>query len=176
MRPLWLLAMGLAFPAIACSSGSDPHSTFQQRLEAGATCQELFAIRNALDPKSPSIWRMNGQLREVGCYSASSIRSAAGTSTEAGNTAGANAVGADPSTAPATFTVREYRVYRSIIDTPMSVPRDESIEAAASRYNMPVTEVKAAADKVQKVLFANKWYGSAEAEIQHASDWKGESR
>jgi hypothetical protein len=169
--------IGGALLPLGCSGTSDPYSVFQQRLETGATCQELFEIRNALDPQSPNIVKMNADLGKIGCYSASGVRSPAGAAARsAGSEASQQAAVVNPETTPTTFTVNEYRVYRTVIDTPTSVPEAESIEAVAKRYQMPVDEVKGVVDKVQKVLFANKWFGSADTEIRHASDWKGDSR
>lgn len=50
---------------------------FKQRLDAGAGCAELFEIRNSLDPKATDVVRMNNELRGIGCYSSSSVRSTA---------------------------------------------------------------------------------------------------
>ena len=49
-------------------------SPFSERLNAGASCQELFALRNSADPSSPQIPRMNAALREIGCFSSGSVR------------------------------------------------------------------------------------------------------
>ena len=50
------------------------HSTFIQRLNAGAGCAELFGLRNAIDPGSSAQVRINEDLRRIGCYSAGSTR------------------------------------------------------------------------------------------------------
>lgn len=71
-----------------------------------------------------------------------------------------------------TFTVKEYRIYRALIGAPMSVSEDAALESAARRYGVTVGEARGATDKVQRVLFQNNWFGSPEAEIRHASDWK----
>jgi hypothetical protein len=47
---------------------------FQKRLEAGAGCAELLSIRDTYDPSSPDVGRMNDQLRDIGCDSATSTR------------------------------------------------------------------------------------------------------
>ncbi len=49
-------------------------SSFTERLNAGASCQELFALRTAVDPSAPQIPGMNAALREIGCFSSSSVR------------------------------------------------------------------------------------------------------
>lgn len=76
--------------------------------------------------------------------------------------------------APATtdsYTVQEYRIYRALIDTPMSVSQDEALNRVAERYGITLNQAEAVIDKVQNALAANRWFGSPESEIQHASDW-----
>jgi hypothetical protein len=58
-------------------SSSMNYIGFKQRLDAGAGCAELFEIRNSLDPKATDVVRMNNELRGIGCYSSSSVRSTA---------------------------------------------------------------------------------------------------
>ena len=48
--------------------------SFSQALKSGASCSELFDIRNEVDPKSPLIEEMNEQLGAVGCGSSGSER------------------------------------------------------------------------------------------------------
>lgn len=71
------------------------------------------------------------------------------------------------------FTVKEYRINRAVIDAPMSVSEKQALENAAASNGVTVAEARQAAKKVQEILFQNSWYGSAESEIRHASDWKG---
>ena len=73
-----------------------------------------------------------------------------------------------------TFTVKEYRMCRAIIDTPMSVSEDEAFRRVAKRYGVSVAEARASVDKVQKILFQNGWMSAPASEIRHASDWNGE--
>ena len=73
----------------------------------------------------------------------------------------------------ATFTVAEYRIYRAVIDAPMSVSEAEALRRAATSHGVTNTAAKKIVDKVQRILFKNNWYGSAESEIKHASDWSG---
>lgn len=68
---LLLTACGGVAPS---NEPQDVTGTFNERLDAGAPCQELFDIRNTADPKDPDIKRMNNQLRAIGCYSSSSDR------------------------------------------------------------------------------------------------------
>ena len=59
----------------ACSDGNTSGgTTFEDALQDGATCQELYDIRNAADPDSPQIPEWNEQLREIGCFSSSATR------------------------------------------------------------------------------------------------------
>ena len=68
-----------------------------------------------------------------------------------------------------TFTVNEYRIYRAVIDTPMSVSESVTLQRTAKRYGVSVQEAREVADKVQKVLFQNGWMGTPASEIRHAS-------
>ncbi len=72
------------------------------------------------------------------------------------------------------FTVKEYKIYRAIIDTPMTIPGAQALQNAAKRYSVTAAEANEAAKKVQNILFSNKWFASPEEEIRKASDWKGE--
>lgn len=58
----------------ACSSAPDPYEQFTAELTAGASCGDLYAIRNDVDPNDPAIPQMNADLRRIGCYSSTSIR------------------------------------------------------------------------------------------------------
>ena len=73
-----------------------------------------------------------------------------------------------------TFTVNEYRLFRAIMKTPMSVSEDEAFQITAKRYGVSAQEVRKATDRVQKILFQNGWIGAPDSEIRHASDWNGE--
>jgi hypothetical protein len=128
--------------------------SFQERLDAGAPCSELFEIRNQLDAKSPLIPSMNEGLRGIGCFSSSSIRIPPSELTKQGG-----------------FTMREYEIYRAVIDAPASMSESEAISAAAKKLHIEPSEVKLVADKVNIELFTNKWFGSRESEKRHASDW-----
>lgn len=139
--------------------------TFRQRLVDGAPCSELYELRNALDPNSDTIQHMNEDLRGIGCYSSTSTRT---TPTAVEPATRANE---QPS-----FTVREYRIYRALIDTPMSVAENEARQAVARRFSIPTDSVREIASRVEGILFANRWYDSAASEIRHASDWAGENR
>lgn len=73
-----------------------------------------------------------------------------------------------------TFTVEEYRVYRAVIDAPMSVAEQQALQNVAERYGITAGEARKTVDKVQQALYRNSWTGSPDSEIQHASNWQGE--
>jgi hypothetical protein len=73
------------------------------------------------------------------------------------------------------FTIREYSIYRAVIDTPMSVSEEEALRRVAKRHGITVAEAGKVVDKVMEVLSDNGWFGTPESEIRHASDWKGAS-
>lgn len=72
------LAVLVAAALSGCGAAEDEddagYGTFADALEAGASCSELFEIRNSWDPKSPHIDQANIALREIGCYTSSSTR------------------------------------------------------------------------------------------------------
>jgi hypothetical protein len=140
---------------------------FKQRLDAGAGCAELFEIRNSLDPKASDVVRMNEELRKIGCYSSSSVRSFTGSSTKKTKS--------ERNAATATFTVNEYKMYRAVLNVSSSMPEQQALENVAGRYKIPVEDLKRVVNKVQKCLFDNKWFDTPESEIKRASDWKGET-
>lgn len=70
------------------------------------------------------------------------------------------------------YKVKQYRIYRAVISTPMSVSEAQAFENAAKRYGVTVAEAQKATKKVQELLFRNGWFGSPDSEIRHASDWK----
>ena len=47
---------------------------FREAIEDGASCAELFDLRNHVDPSDPMMEQMNEDLRSVGCFSRSSTR------------------------------------------------------------------------------------------------------
>ena len=79
-----------------------------------------------------------------------------------------------PTSKTDSFTVKQYQIYRDIIDTPMSISGAQALQNAAKRYGVTVAEAREATKKVQNILFSNKWFASPEAEIRHASNWNGE--
>ena len=131
---------------------------FQERLAAGADCPELFQLRNEARRAVPSehAAEMNEQLRKVSCFNSTSKRR-------------------DPAPAPPgveTYTLRDYRIYRKVIDTPMSVSQAEAFKRVAKESGITPAEVEKITKKVQGILAKNGWFGSREAEERRASDWK----
>lgn len=134
-------------------------SAFMGRLDEGASCRELFEIRNATDPKSEDKNRMNIELSYIQCHSISDVRmDPSATDNE------------DPALK---FTVREYRMYRGVVDSPMSVSEDQVMKALSEEYGVSLDEVEKIVDRVMETLSRRKWFGRPEAEIRHASDWDG---
>ena len=160
MKTSWLNA--LPTPTQSTASEETEYALFQERLRAGADCPELFDIRNSADPKSLDIPKMNDGLREIGCHGSSSSRP---TPTPIDAPQPAN-----------TYTVQEYRLYRAIIDTPMSIPESQALPAIARQHNVTPDKVRQAADKVMTALSRNNWFGTPASEIKHASDWQGETQ
>lgn len=72
------------------------------------------------------------------------------------------------------YTVKEYRIYRAVINTPMAIPEEEAIRNVAEQYSMSSDDVEKITQKVNEILGANQWFGAPEVEIRRASDWKGE--
>jgi hypothetical protein len=68
----------------------------------------------------------------------------------------------------------EYRLYRALINTPISISEEQALRSIGERYGVPPEEVRTAADKVQETLFRNGWFGTPESEIRRAADWQGE--
>ena len=87
--------------------------------------------------------------------------------------------GTSPSPSPAArvargFTVREYRIYRSVATAPSFMTEDEVLKRSARQFGISTTQAKRVSDRVQALLLKNRWFGPPENEIRHATDWKGE--
>ena len=80
----------------------------------------------------------------------------------------------DPRPKVGSYKVKEYRIYRAVISTPMSVSDAQALENVAKRYGVTVEEAKKTTKKVLYILSRNGWFGSPDSEIRHASDWKEE--
>lgn len=76
-RPGMVLALMSMFALMGCGGGpadEGGEQSFEDAVDAGASCEELFEIRNEWDPKSPLIEPANETLRSIGCYNSSSER------------------------------------------------------------------------------------------------------
>jgi len=147
--------------AVASEAGQDAqYQRFLQEFDSGVDCPRLFVLRNEAKRGSSDARQeeMNTKLRSVGCFNATSKRR--------------------PTSPPGTggFTVKEYRIYRAVLDTPMSISDADSLRAVGKRYGVTPAVAKRATRKVQEVLFKNDWMATPEAEIRHASDWSGEKQ
>ncbi len=147
---------------VVCAQGcsADSATQFAREFDAGADCPRLFELRNDAKHGASAALQdeMNIRLRSVRCFSSTSRRAAA----------------VPPNTG--NFTVQEYRLYREIISTPLSVPEAEAFEIAGRMHGVPPTAVHDAVKHVQEVLLQNNWSASPDAEIRHASDWNGETQ
>lgn len=143
----------------SCSS-DDAYTKFLREFHTGADCPRLFELRNEIKQKAstPLQDEINTRLRSVQCFSSTSRR-AAPVSPGTGN-----------------FTVKEYRIYRELLDAPAELPESHAIEIAARRHGVSQATAHEAAKRVQDELFKNNWYASPDAEIRHASDWTTETK
>lgn len=58
----------------ACSNATDATEQFELSIEDGASCAELFEIRNSVASDDARIPEWNQQLRAIGCHSSGSTR------------------------------------------------------------------------------------------------------
>ncbi len=153
---------------VSCSGEPDAYHRFTGRLQAGAPCAELIDVRNEIAPKDPRRKQANDSLRGIGCFTVTSIR----------RSPAAEAAAAVPDTREPTetFTVLQYRVYRAVMDAPMSVSEQEALRAAAEVNGVNATEAAKAVESVQSVLSQNGWFGTPESEVRRASDWSPSMR
>jgi hypothetical protein len=153
----WIV-VSAAIWASGCSK--DAYTEFAQEFQAGADCPRLFELRNDAKRGASSARQeeMNTKLRSVQCFSSTSKRAAAGPS----NTA--------------SFTIQQYRIYRDVISSPMSIPETEVYDRVARKHEVPSSVAHDAVDLVLQSLFKNGWFATPDAEIRHASDWNGETK
>ncbi len=147
--------VGFLFLSIAFTAMTPPR--FMAAWNRGADCPELFALRNELkrDATPAQAATMNDKLREVACYSSTSKRRVEG----------------KPKTTK-TFTVREYRIYRAVVDMSMSVPEAESLRRVGRQFKITPTAANTIAKKVMGILSTNDGFGTPGSEERRASDWK----
>lgn len=82
-----------------------------------------------------------------------------------------------PTSHPSTrsYTIREYQMYRALIDTPMAVSEEEGIRRIAEANGITPVEAERIIRNVQTTIMSNGWAGFPKQEIRRASDWKGET-
>ena len=149
----------LATVLLGAEGQNSSYERFQREFAAGADCPRLFQLRNEAKVRATAMQtqEMNEKLRSVRCFSATSKRAVS-------------------TTGDGAFTVKEYRIYRAIIGTPMSVSETQAVRNVAKKYGVTEAVAKKTADKVMNIIMRNRWNATPEAEIRHASDWKGEKQ
>jgi hypothetical protein len=151
----------LAFSSAPTFAAKDmPYLQFLLAFNQGADCPQLYELRNEAKRHGATNEQqnaMNEKLRAVRCSGNTSKRVPDG----------------PPNTGD--FTVKEYRIYRDVVDTPMSLSEEQNLGNAAKKYNLSIADVHKTVEKVMRNLSENNWMvGSPASEIRHASDWKGE--
>ena len=73
------------------------------------------------------------------------------------------------------FTVREYRIYKAVMDMPLSVSEADARQRVAERNNITADEATQITTMILRTLVGNGWLGTPAQEIRRASDWNGES-
>lgn len=130
------------------------YNDFNREFAEGASCRRLFYLRQQFRVpfnETPQESAANSKLRSVGCLSADSQR--------------------QDSVQPGAFTMKEYRIYREVIHTPMAISEADAIAKAARIYGVSPAEAKQIVDKVAEILSNNGWNSTPEMEIKHASDF-----
>jgi hypothetical protein len=74
MNRSFLLVLLVSTAVSACGGEERATRGFEEAVDQGASCSELFEIRNELDSKSPLVEEYNETLRSIRCYSSSSKR------------------------------------------------------------------------------------------------------
>ena len=153
MSFIWLL-LSLAASGLPQETA---YLKFLNAVEDGVGCPRLFALRDEAK-RSTSVAQqadMNGKLRSAGCFSRTSKR---------------RAMTAPPAKRE-TYTIREYRIYREVMDSPMYISESQALQRTARKFKTTPAHAKAVAEKVMRVLSGNDWFGSRASEERHASDW-----
>ena len=132
------------------------YQKFTRALETGADCPRLYALRTdaRADSSVAEQADMTRQLRSVGCFSSTSRRRAERDRPVA-----------------VSYTVREYRIYRDLVDAPLYMSETKALQQTARRFKTSPGRAKASAEKVAGILSQNNWFGSRAAEERRASDW-----
>ena len=136
---------------------SAPYDRFLAALRDEADCPKLHALRKQAQPSSSVAEQadMTRQMRSTGCIASTSKRALPGSD----------------ATRLETYTVREYRIYREVVDAPHYMTDTQAIERSARKFKTTAARVKATAEKVTRILSQHEWAGSRAAEERHASDW-----
>jgi hypothetical protein len=135
----WMLGVFLllAFspPAWSAQNKPSPIFKFLRAFNEGADCPRLRELRleaRRLGATNEQQKVMNEKLRDVGCLTDTSKRVPLG----------------PPNTG--NFTVKEYKIYREAMSTPMSVSEAENLGSIAKKHKLSVPDVRKAIDKVQR--------------------------
>src|SRR4030095_8937915 len=64
---------------------------------------------------------------------------------------------------PQTFTVNEYRIYRAIIETPVSVGEEDSFVRVVAKYGITPAKAKEVSRQVMQLLSTNDWFARTPA-------------
>ena len=134
----------------------DAYRAFLDALRSGADCPRLYALRKEARASSSVSEQaeMTRLVRSVGCITSTSKRTAA-----------------DTQPTRETYTVREYRTYREVVDAPLYMAEQLALERAARKFRTTPAKVRAIAEKVTRILSQSDWAGSRATEERHASDW-----
>ena len=153
--------MSLALMLVIVSAVNIPQDptarqAFQAALREGADCSRLFALRKEARGSTSVSQQaeMSRLLRSVGCVTSTSKRRPPTVSPK-----------------PETYTVRDYRIYRDVVDAPAYMTEGQVLQRTAKKYKTTRARVKASADKVLRILSDNDWFGSRASEERRASDW-----
>ena len=71
------------------------------------------------------------------------------------------------------FTVREYQMYRALMDTPMSESESDAFRRIAREFDTTPEDTERIVKMVAETLNRNRWHGTPAQEIRRASDWNG---
>ena len=140
----------------------DAYSRFSKEYQKGADCKRLFQIRLEIiqgvnASQREQLKAIGLKLGAAGCFYNTSTRRRV------------------PSREPGGFSVQDYWIYRTVIDTPYSVPLDEACRRAGAPYGFSGAEAKRIVDAVDMWLRLYNGRGTADSEVRFASDWSGES-
>ena len=73
------------------------------------------------------------------------------------------------------FTMREYQMYRALMDAPMSESENDAFRRIAREFDTTPEDTERIVKIVAETLNRNRWHGTPAQEIRRASDWNGES-